>query len=103
LDLFCEIAKPVDTVCLDDISGWMWSKLGLGVYPASGKGAMTEDGQSAMRNYKEVLTIQQLIDLVALLQSQYELEHFTPSIRPHYSHPWHRAAADSVQAAALTN
>ena len=51
------------------------------------QGAMTEDGQSAMRNYNEVLTVQQLIDLVAFLQAQYELEHFTPSIYPHYSHP----------------
>jgi hypothetical protein len=51
------------------------------------EGAITEAGQSAMKNYNEVLTVQQLIDLVAFLQAQYELKHFTPSIYPHYSHP----------------
>lgn len=51
------------------------------------EGAMTEDGQSAMRNYNEVLTVQQLIDLVAFLQAQYDLKQFSPSVYPHYSHP----------------
>ena len=48
---------------------------------------MNKDRKSAMRNYNEVLTVQQLIDLVAFLQAHYELKHFTPSIYTHYSHP----------------
>lgn len=34
---------------------------------------ISQDGQSLMRNYNEVLTVQQLIDLVAFLQLQYEV------------------------------
>lgn len=40
---------------------------------------MTEDGQSKMTVYNEVMTVQQLIDLVAFLQDQYD---FTPPVYP---------------------
>lgn len=34
---------------------------------------VSQDGESLMRIYNEVMTVQQLIDLVALLQSRYEV------------------------------
>ena len=34
----------------------------------------TVEGVSKMKNYNEVLTVQELVDLVAFLQSEYELE-----------------------------
>jgi len=43
----------------------------------SGKYKVTpfvEDGRSEMRNYNDVMTVQELIDTVAFLQSQYELK-----------------------------
>lgn len=39
-------------------------------YPAQ---AVSTDGESLMRTYNDVMTIQQLIDLVAFLQAQYEV------------------------------
>ena len=33
----------------------------------------TEEGLSKMRNYNEVMTVQELVDLVTFLQSQYEV------------------------------
>lgn len=40
-----------------------------------------ENGQMEMRNYNEVMTVQELIDVVAFLQSQYEL---VPFPKTHY-------------------
>lgn len=34
----------------------------------------TADGQSRMENYNQVMTVEQLIDLVTFLQSEYEVE-----------------------------
>lgn len=34
---------------------------------------VSTDGESLMRNYNDVLTVQQLVDLVAFLQSQYDV------------------------------
>ena len=34
--------------------------------------AFSEDGESKMRNYNDVMTVSELIDLVAFLQAQYE-------------------------------
>ncbi|MEM7366095.1 MAG: cytochrome C [Pseudomonadota bacterium] len=42
----------------------------------------TETGESVMRNYNETLTVQELIDLVAFLQSEYEV--WVPD---YYSYP----------------
>ncbi len=42
------------------------------------------EGESKMTNYNEVLTIQQLIDLVAFLQSRYKLEPYKPTDYPMY-------------------
>ena len=36
------------------------------------EGAVTEDGASAMPDYNETMTVQQMIDMVAFLQSTYE-------------------------------
>ena len=38
--------------------------------------------QSNMKNYNDVLTVSQLIDLVAFLQSHYELEEYDPTDYP---------------------
>jgi hypothetical protein len=43
---------------------------------------VAEDGQSKMKNYNDVLTVQQLTDLVAFLQSRYKLEPFEPTYYP---------------------
>ncbi len=44
-----------------------------------------EEGESLMRNYNEVMTVQELIDLVAFLQSEYKLQPY-PKTRyyPYY-------------------
>ncbi|SHM55917.1 Cytochrome c [Cyclobacterium lianum] len=34
---------------------------------------ITEDGRSRMKNYNELMTVQELIDLVAFLQSEYKV------------------------------
>ena len=39
----------------------------------SGPDAVTESGESVMRVYNDVMTVQQLIDLVAFLQTHYEV------------------------------
>ena len=45
----------------------------------------TEEGESLMRNYNEVMTVQQLVDLVTYLKSEYELQPY-PETRyyPYY-------------------
>lgn len=44
----------------------------------------TDEGQSRMTNYNEVMTVKQLIDLVAFLQSHYELRPYEPTNYPIY-------------------
>jgi L-cysteine S-thiosulfotransferase len=41
---------------------------------------VSEGGKSKMLNYNYVLTVNELIDLVAFLQAQYELELYDPTI-----------------------
>ncbi len=36
--------------------------------------------QSMMRNYNSIMTVDELIDIVAFVQSQYELEPYTPTV-----------------------
>lgn len=43
---------------------------------------VAEDGVSRMTNYNDVLTVQQLTDLVAFLQSKYKLEPYEPTYYP---------------------
>lgn len=38
-----------------------------------------EQGRSNMRNYNDVLTVTQLVDLVSFLQDQYQLKEYEPS------------------------
>jgi len=45
--------------------------------------AATEEGLSKMKNYNEVLSVQELIDLVAFLQSEYEVEAPTTEYYPY--------------------
>lgn len=40
------------------------------------------DGESKMRNYNDVMTVSQLIDVVAFLQSRYELIEYEPTDYP---------------------
>lgn len=42
------------------------------------------DGVSRMRNYNDVMTVSQLIDLVAFVQSSYKLEAYKPTDYEHY-------------------
>ena len=41
--------------------------------------AFTENGESLMRNYNDVITVSELADLVTFIQQQYELEPYTPT------------------------
>ena len=45
------------------------------------------EGESKMKNYNDVLTVSQLIDVVAFLQSHYDLESYEPTIYPYYYGP----------------
>jgi len=47
---------------------------------------ITQGGQSAMTNFNDTLTVRQLSDLVAFLQSRYRLE--TPGFRGRPIQPW---------------
>ena len=47
------------------------------------------DGQSKMKNYNDVMTITELIDLVAFLQSNYKLIEYEPSDYPDFG-PYYR-------------
>lgn len=48
---------------------------------------VSADGESLMENYNDVLTVSQLIDLVAFLQSRYKLRQFEPTEYPLYYGP----------------
>ena len=48
---------------------------------------VSEDGHSLMRNYNDVLTVRQLIDLTAFLQSRYVLREYEPTDYSHYYGP----------------
>lgn len=45
------------------------------------------DGQSKMKNYNDVMTVSQLIDLVAFLQSKYKLREYDSTDFPQYYGP----------------
>ena len=44
----------------------------------------TPEGESRMTNYNDVMTVTQLINLVAFLQSHYELQSYDPTMYPPY-------------------
>ena len=44
----------------------------------------TEGGLSKMKNYNEVMTVQELIDLVTFLQSEYQIVSPSNNYRPYY-------------------
>jgi len=48
-------------------------------YPAE---EVSVNGESTMRNYNDVMTVTQLTDLVAFLQSKYELREYEPTEYP---------------------
>lgn len=41
---------------------------------------MIDDGQSMMRNYNSIMTVDELIDIVAFVQGQYELKPYSKTI-----------------------
>ena len=45
---------------------------------------VADEGKSMMKNYNDVLTVTQLIDLVAYLQSRYMLRTYEPTVYPMY-------------------
>ncbi|MBM3512992.1 MAG: cytochrome C [Alphaproteobacteria bacterium] len=45
------------------------------------------EGRSKMRNHNYVMTVNELIDLVAFLQSKYSLMPFVPTMYPPYVYP----------------
>lgn len=45
---------------------------------------MTADGKSKMRNYNDILTVSQLIDLVTFLETRYELSPYQQTPYPHF-------------------
>lgn len=49
------------------------------------KNEIAMEGESRMRNYNDVMTVSQLTDLVAFLQSKYELMEYEPTAYPVYS------------------
>ena len=50
----------------------------------SAESISSEEGESKMRNYNDVMSVGQLIDLVAFLQSHYELKRYEPTTYPPY-------------------
>jgi L-cysteine S-thiosulfotransferase len=48
------------------------------------EGYVDEAGQSRMRNYNDVMTVTELVDIVAFLQPQYNLKPFNRTNYPHY-------------------
>lgn len=50
-------------------------------YPLS---LIQKEGKSKMKNYNDIMTVNELIDLVAFLQSRYELKVYEPTNYPHY-------------------
>lgn len=44
--------------------------------------AVSVQGQSKMTNYNDVMTVKQLTDLVAFLQSKYEIQEYEPTVYP---------------------
>ena len=48
----------------------------------------TDDaGKSSMRNYNEVMTVSELVDLVTFLKSKYELKSYPQTVYPYYVYP----------------
>ena len=45
---------------------------------------VTVEGESKMKNYNDVMTVSQLVDLVAYLQAHYEVRPIEPTAYPHY-------------------
>jgi mono/diheme cytochrome c family protein len=53
--------------------------------PRYAKDVVSQGGQSLMRNYNDVMTVSQLIDLVEYLQNEYELVPYRPTEYGYYS------------------
>lgn len=48
---------------------------------------ITEDGESKMSYYNQVMTVEELIDLVTFLRSKYEFKSYPETIYPYYVYP----------------
>ncbi|MCA9231605.1 MAG: hypothetical protein KDA57_13220 [Planctomycetales bacterium] len=49
-------------------------------------GEVAVEGESKMTNYNDVMTVSQLIDLVAFLQAHYEIREYEPTHYPLYGY-----------------
>jgi mono/diheme cytochrome c family protein len=56
--------------------------------PGYAKDDVAVEGVSKMRNYNEVMTVQQLADLVTFLQSKYKLLEYEPTDYPVYPYAY---------------
>ncbi|WP_211316912.1 c-type cytochrome [Arenicella xantha] len=48
---------------------------------------VTENGESKMAYYNQVMTVEELIDLVTFLRSKYEFKSYPETIYPYYVYP----------------
>jgi sulfur-oxidizing protein SoxX len=48
---------------------------------------VTQEGESAMAYYNEVMTVSELVDLVTFLKSKYELKSYPQTVYPYYVYP----------------
>lgn len=102
--LQCHACHTVDGVELPDVTAQLETRIALGgkvprirtygelvtsvINPSHrladgyAESLVAAEGQSKMTNYNEVLTVQQLIDVVTFLQSRYELEPYEPTQYP---------------------
>jgi hypothetical protein len=48
---------------------------------------ITENGESKMAYYNQVMTVEELIDLVTFLKSQYQFKSYPETVYPYYVYP----------------
>lgn len=48
---------------------------------------ISEDGKSKMEYYNQVMTVEELVDLVTFLKSQYKLKSYPETVYPYYIYP----------------
>ena len=91
LDELREGVEPVMTVPIGgktshiDTYGQLVTSIINPSHKISGKSLqadVTDNGESKMRNYNDVLTVTELIDLVAFLQAQYHIEEYDQTRYP---------------------
>lgn len=56
-------------------------------FPTDDPGAVSDDGKSRMKNYNDVMTVTQLVDLVMFMESKYTLLPYGRTVYPPYYKP----------------